>query len=297
MKAQRICYFLLAGLVVLNACRKEHSADPVESGIPVSLDTLPHEAGLPAPNLPPSQNRIPSYRLSSVDYNSTPGGTGYYHYNGDGTVQQIQYGSSQSATTNVDYSYNNKAISEIREGHSEYKTLYTYEKGWISIISRTSVISHRGYKFVFTYNTNGTVARMKYYNINEAGDVLIYSTTYTYDTNNLPAKITSVANNSTTIIWTVDGYSNECDFNPLTFSNTSLGERYELYNLPVMSQLKRLPSKINKTFLNSSGVATNEQTLEYNYTLTGKRLDKIVTSARYPANPQYNYSSEMVFHY
>ncbi|AXY77802.1 hypothetical protein D3H65_29125 [Paraflavitalea soli] len=297
MKAQHISFFLLAGLVTFNACRKDGSAGLTKPDVTRIVDTLPHEPGLPAPNLPASQNRISNYRLSSIDYNSDPGGTAYYHYNGDGTTRQVQYSARHSGTTNVDYTYDNNALSEIMAEHSEYKTKYTYEKGWISTISHVSSISNRGYKFLFTYNTNGTVARMKYYNINEAGDVLIYTNTYTYDTNGLVKKITAVANNSTSVILSINSYSSECDFNPLTFSGITLGDQYELFNQPVMSQLKRLPARITKTFLNNAGAVTSEVGIDYNYTITGTRLDKVVTSIRYPANPQSNSSSEMVFHY
>lgn len=293
MKAQVVC-FLLGGLILFNACRKTGSPGPEDPG---KLDTLPHEPGVSAPNLPGLQNTIAGYRISSVDYNSDPGATAYYHYNSDSTLRQIQYKVTQRGTTNVDYTYNNKAISQIVTDGSENKIGFLYEKGWINTISHTSVITNRGYKFIYTYNMNGTVAIMRYYNKNEAGDHLIYTNTYTYDSNRLPKKITSVANNSTTIVWTIDGYSEECAFNPWTFTNIGLNELYSFYNLPVLSQLNRLPKKFSKAFINSSGVMTSEMSIEYNYTLTGKRLDKVIISTRYPANPQSNYSSEMLLHY
>jgi hypothetical protein len=296
MKALCKCFVLLAGLVVLNACDKDPSAEPVEPEIPVTLDTLPHEPGVSAPNLPGSQNRISSYRLSSIDYNTEPSGKGYYHYNADGTVQQIQF-SFRGGTATMNYTYNNQALSQIMEEHSEYKTEYTYEKGWISNISQLSTISHSGYKFFFSYNANGTVANLRYYNQNDVGSTLIYTSTYTYGTDQLLKKITSVGNNSSKVISVIESYSDECDFNPLTFVNNSLGELYTIYNLPVLSQMKRLPKKIKEIFVNSAGTPISEMNIEYNYTFTGKRLDTVLTSTRYPASPQSNHTSEMALHY
>lgn len=282
MKKQSLFFSSVFALFLLPACNKEDA---------------PTDEPPPVPGLPRPQNAIPAFRVSSVLYKLDPEATGDYEYNSDSTLKAIVYREAQGNIGKVDYIYQQKAISQIVEAGSVYDLSFGYLQGRIHTMERRHRTSNSGYRFTFAYNTNGTVDTLKYYNRNAGTEQLTYTSVYHYDASHLPVKIVSTAYNHSVVTWTIEGYSAECDFNPWTFAYFSLNELYTYYNLPVLSQLNRLPLKITKTLKNTSGATVTDQVIKYSYTLQGKRLDKVVTTYEYPASPQAGSTHELELRY
>jgi len=99
------------------------------------------------------------------------------------------------------------------------------------------------------------------------------------------------------VTWTIESYSDVCDFNEWSFISTSLNEMYELYNYPVLSRLDRLPKKVVQSMQQGNAAPTVQKIIESDFTILNERLDKINSSITYPKNPNYNTSSESLFNY
>jgi hypothetical protein len=242
MSLIKFCLTLLAFSLVFTACNRD-------------LSLLPDEEPTPQP--------IPKYLLKSLEY-KTFNATSVYTYNPDSTLQKI-VSTSHIASSTANFTYANKMISAVNVSGSLTRTIYTYINGKIStIFFSTMGQNDRGHELDFTYNSAGKVSKVVYTYLNEAGELPKYVSTYEYNTAGLPSEIASVTGN-TTVSWHIEEYSNECDFSPFTFIHYSLDELYELYNFPVISQMKRLPKKIIETIQVGSAAANTEKIEEIDF--------------------------------
>lgn len=243
----------------------------------------------------PPPETIPKYLLRSLEYKSF-NATSVYTYNPDSTIQKI-VSSSNIASSITNFTYSNKMITNVHVSLSQNKVVYTYTQGKVSSVFFTTMgRDDRGHKLSFTYNSVGKVSKLHYTYLNEAGEQPKYVSTYEYNAFGLPSKIVSVTGN-TTVTWYIEEYSGECDFSPFTFIHYSLDELYELYNYPVISQVKRLPKKIVETIQTGGATAVTEKIVEIDFTIVNKRIDKMVTHLNFVRQPQYNTSSEVIFNY
>ncbi len=245
--------------------------------------------------LTPSPVSAPKDLLKSVEFKNL-NATGVYEYRSDSTLQKITYtGTSTGYITS--FQYNTNGISKIMLTGSLYQSTYVYTNGKISAIFMTEQgLEQKGNKLVYTYNANGNVSELRYYTINEAPAQLKYTSTYTYDTGGQLAKVVSI-NNTSKVTWTIDAYSDSCEFIPWTFIGTGLDELYEVYNYPVLSRMNRLPKKITQIVQVNGAAPYVEKIRETNFTLTGKRIDKTISTLTFPQHPAYNSSWEVLFHY
>lgn len=274
MNLSRFCFTLLALSLIFTACNKDRS---------------------PLTDEKPTPQPIPKYLLKSLEY-KTFNATSVYTYNPDSTLQKIvSTGNIASSTAN--FTYVNRLISAVSVSGSLTSTIYTYNNGKIStIFFSTMGQNDRGHKLTFTYNSAGKVSKLVYTYLNEAGELPKYVSTYEYNTAGLLSKIVSVTGN-TTVTWYIEEYTNECDFHPFTFIHYSLRELYELYNYPIISQMKKLPKKIVQTIQVGSGVAITEKIEVIDFTINDNRINKMVTHLNFVNHPEYNTSSEVIFNY
>jgi hypothetical protein len=269
MKIVNPAIFVLSFALVVTGCRKGDHKDP---------DT-----------------NTEKYRLRAINY-ITFNGTANYSYNTDSTLKKIQYSNGTSGYT-VAFEYDNRRVTLISVSSSLYEHRYNYDNGRISTTVDTQIGQpHLGNKFFYSYNADGTVSELRYYDLNEAGEELVYSSTYEYNSERLPSRIISV-NGSNKVIWTIESYSKVCDFNEWSFISASLNEMYELYNYPVLSKLNRLPKRVVQSMQQGSAAPTVQKVIESDFTIIDERLDKIRSSISYPNHPNYNTSSEAIFDY
>jgi hypothetical protein len=277
MKKIYLPIWLITLAIVFSACEK-HDAElqPIKDNIPS----------------PPKSTK---YLLRSAEW-KTFDHKAEYKYNPDSTLQQITYIKAGV----VDFQYVNKNIKAVALSASLYKTHYYYNAaGQIQSVLRVPKQAGTGstQKFDYQYLANGNVAEMKYWQVTEAGSKLIYTNTYTYNAQNMLTSVTAVAYNGYKIIWTIESYSEVCDFNPLIFMDTELSELYEIYNYPVLSRLMRLPGKIVKSVVTNAQTTSVEKILAMQYTIQQEKLEKAVHSVTYPDHANLNTSSEIFYNY
>ena len=218
-------------------------------------------------------------------------------YNNDSTVKTVNYiGTGSSYAVNYLYSQGNIARFELEGPFYSYEFQYDSNvrisgmKRWEQQANRYSE------ELEFSYNPNGTVSTLKYHQVNEAGRKLLHTHTYNYDAKNQLTEINSMASNGTRSKVTIEGYSTGFSFDPLWFMGISLDDSYMIYNYPLLSTMKGLPTKIVYTDY-PNGQPSINRVITVNYTINNKRIERQLTSIRYPQHPAYDTSSETVFTY
>ncbi|WP_207435259.1 hypothetical protein [Sabulibacter ruber] len=237
------------------------------------------------------------YLLRTVEWKSF-GQTAAYTYNADSTIKQVGQVDGNNA---IYFTYQNGALVEMALEGSDYKNNYAYNAAgqmltWTRAKKQPTSYGST-YLFEYKYNGNGTVSEMDYFKINEAGKQLVYHNQYEYNAQKLLSKVTATARNGQKIVWTIESYSEPFDFDPWVFISHDLSEKYELYNYPVLSKLTRLPRKMTKTVITQGQPARVEQVLTTDFTISQEKLEKMVNSIEYPAHPELNASSEVVYSY
>jgi hypothetical protein len=248
-------------------------------------------------NQPPGNN--PSsykYLLKTIEWDNGTKATLYY--NTDSTIKKIGY-VNQSLGDAVDYAWSAKRVINMSYASSLYTNTLNYNNDkLISVVNTYKDLSlPNGYKFEYAYNVNGTLKELKYYTINEAGTKLITTTTYDYNASGDPQTITTTQVNNIKIVYTIDSWSQQCEFNPWVFVSASLSEYYQLYNYPVLSKLKKLPGKLTKTIKEPGMPDKVDRITDNVYTITNQRLDKTVTTLSYPGHPELDQTQTAVYNY
>jgi hypothetical protein len=218
-------------------------------------------------------------------------------YNPDSTLKTIIY-QGQGSSYAVNYLYVDKRLQMIDLGETLYSYLYFYnnEGRIVSVKRKEEVNNYYNQDLVFSYNVNGTVAELKYYQTYEGAKKLIYTNTYTYNTSWQLKEITSVAHTGAKFIFKIESYSEPVSFNPLWFVGIDLNENYMIYNYPVLSRMHALPSRITKLTV-KDGRPVVEQIMTINSIIKNGQLQKQHTVISYPQRPSTDSSSETLFNY
>ncbi|MBC7935866.1 MAG: hypothetical protein H7Y86_11000 [Rhizobacter sp.] len=233
-----------------------------------------------------------SYVLDSMVWKNIPQTT-YFTYRAD-KLQDKAVSVYHSLRDTVSFEYNGQQISRIVSSRSRRTSNYAYHpSGKIASINLSGVGgigSH--YIFEFDYSAAGKLKTLNYFLQNEAGKKLQYACTYAYNTDGLVAAVTFVAPTGSTLTYTVEAYTPECNFNPWAFiSPVELTEGFAIYNLPLLQDMKRLPAKITKRI---TGIESIEHVTA---TVQNNNLDKMISAFEYPGSPASNFQYEVNFFY
>lgn len=203
-----------------------------------------------------------------------------FEYNADNTQKHIVYNTPYGIDT-VGFTYANGKLSTISSTRSLKTSQYAYNgKNQVSSIIMSSYFSIAKYEFDYGYNQSGRVASLQYSVLNEAGKTLVYNTVYDYDSAGELSKITSTDKNNHQVILLIKSYTDKILFNPWPFiSTTDLEEMYELYNLPVLSTLKKLPVRVERI------VPGYKSIYETEFTMNSLKLEKTLSSSYYEDDP------------
>lgn len=246
----------------------------------------------------PTGNEPPAYKylLKSIEWDNGTKAT--VHYNNDSTIQYMAYANAASSEV-VNFTWSGKKLVNMSYASSMYTNTFNYNNGiLVSVVNAyKDQRSPHGYKFEYAYGANGNLSELKYFTINEAGAKLVTTSTYDYKATGELQSITTTQTNNVKIKFTMEGYSENCEFNPWTFISPALHEWYALYNYPVLSNLKKWPVKITRTIQEPGQTDRVERIDESVYTITNQRLDKITTTVSYPRHPELNQSYNTVFSY
>jgi hypothetical protein len=248
-------------------------------------------------DLPPVDNP-PAYKFLVRTIEWDNGTIGTVQYNNDSTIKSIAY-ANQSSSSVVDFTWSDKKLVNMSYASSLYKNTFNYDNGkLVNVVnSYKDISSPNGYKFEYTYHSNGLLSELRYFTINEAGTKLVTTTIYDYKANGDLQHITTTQTNNVQIKYAIELNPVDCEFNPWTFISASLSEYYQLYNYPVLSKLKKLPAKITKTVQQPGQAASVDRIDNSVYTITNQRLDKIETTQSYPAHPELDQSHTTIFKY
>lgn len=236
----------------------------------------------------PSKQEEPAPLLRKIEWNV--GLVAQYEYNPDSTLKQIASLQGTISSLNT-YTYTNKRLIEVNTGHSLYTNKFHYTGDLLTSIVNASIhpTLPDSYKLEYEYDNRKRLSRLLYYDIHEGGQTLKASSTYTYNTEDLPVKITTQS--GAAIINTyVDAYSDKHRFNPWVFVAIGLSENYTLYNFPIMRNAQRLPAVVRTTRINPGQPEVLEKTVTNTYFIQNLRLDSVKSSFVFDKEPQYNSS-------
>lgn len=244
---------------------------------------------------PQETPELPVVLLRGIDWSN--GTTALMHYNTDSTLKEIAY-RFQNIVGSTVFTWQNKRLKDMADDRSMYKNTFYYDQSRIShyINSYKEVALPSSYKMEYSYNSNGTVATLKYYTTNEAGTTLKTSSVYTYNTKGELTKVVSQqANNIYTHI--IEAYSDSTYFNPLMFVETGLSENYSVYNVPVLSKMKKYPAKIIRKVKLGNDDEFVDKIEENNCVIENRHIKKISTKITVPGMPGYENSIVATFKY
>ncbi|WP_345026162.1 hypothetical protein [Ravibacter arvi] len=218
-------------------------------------------------------------------------------YDADSTLSRIRYSFRNVAGSTV-IEWEGKRVKSMYEDESRNKNTYYYADGRIShfINSPRQATSAGGYKMEFDYKSNGQLAKLRYFVINEAGTNLKTETVYEYSSSGDLMKATTTGDNSI-VTHTIEQYSAPVDFNPLIFIEVGLYENYTVFNLPVMTRMKKYPLRIVRTVQIGNEAAYIDKIDEHICEISNRRLNKIKSTITVPKMPQYSKSVTGVFEY
>lgn len=261
---------ILSGIFVFSACDKDDS-----------------------PANEPDET-VPRYLLRAIDWNN--GLKARFNYS-DSALTDINF-TFQNTSGKTVYKWAGTKMIELYDEESLYKNVYHYSNdGKLSFIANTvkSGTMSSSYTLEFSYKS-GKVDSLKYFRINEAGKHLETSTSYHYNGSGELFKAITVAGNNS-ITHNIDNWSPVVSFNPLNYIESTLDENYTIYNYAVMNQSDKLPAKITRSFKIGNTEEEVDKIEENEYTLTGFRIDKVVTAISYPDMPGSNKTIEAVYTY
>lgn len=236
----------------------------------------------------PSNEEKPMSLLRKIEWNV--GLVSQYEYNSDSTLRQIASLQRTISSLNT-YTHTNKRVTEVNTGHSLYTNKFYYTGDLLTSIINASIhpTLPDSYKLEYEYDNKKRLSRLLYYDIHEGGQTLKASSTYLYNAEGLPTKI-STQSGAAVINTYVDAYSDQHRFNPWVFMAIGLSENYTLYNYPVLRNAQRLPAIIRTTRINPGQPEVLEKTVTNIYFIHNLRLDSVKSSVVYDTEPQYNSS-------
>lgn len=224
------------------------------------------------------------------------GVTGIFTRNADSTVKSISY-SGVRIPTQLEFSYDRFGLSKAEVSNSLDGKFLLYDalSGELSTMIKAikTGTGYRNYaKATFDNSVSGRLESLNYYTVNEAGSILSYTSSYAYNTNGLPEKITVIDKNNNKRVIAFEGYSDEVVFEPICFIDFDMGEFFSIYNnstLALLSKLHRFPGRLKITDYRGSQVS-REKLVETDFTISSKKLVKQIikiTGSEFPT-PQYS---------
>lgn len=271
-----ISHYIIVILLAVSGCKK--------------TDTITDPITIPVPT--PNANTAKAL-LREIKW-ITDGAMAELVYHPDSTLKTLHYHGTGSAYA-VDYSYDQKRVVSSSVGnilhHQEF--IYDANKRITTIISRETLSGTDHQDLEFTYGANGQVSAMKHYQTGVSGKILASTSTYEYDNNLLSKIVTNQRNGDKTII-TIEAHSKAFDYDPLAFVGTSLGNYFQLYNLPVLGTLKGLPSRYTRT-TDHKGLPS--ELVNSNFVISNKKIIKQTILTSFANHPQFDYISEMEYKY
>lgn len=287
----KIAHLFLLAAICLAGCSKKDTPPPAPPD-----DSKP--SPLPVPNL---AKVVKGYLLKACDISLVPGGNFRidYAWNPDSSLKRYQsrFAGAQDAT-DVDFHYSNGQLSRITTENSLSEGVYEFENGRVKRLTSRHTINPTGRNYYFTYNADGTVNTITYKNYNEAGEHLQQEVRYTYDAQKRPTVITKTQPNGHTFVLRIQEWSAPFSFSPWIFSESEMDlTLYELFNVPLLFTLDRMPTKFTENEQPVGGTETVKCRWELTYTIQQDRLEQRRAQLTYPNDPQLNRTVEHTFHY
>jgi hypothetical protein len=214
MQKLSVVSWFISCIVILSACSK-------------------HGAPTPTPVPPVNIPRIARPLLDSMVWKQYAT-TAYFAYRADSLQDKITTVSPGVSDT-VHFEYNGRQISRIYNLRLNRESDYVYDAaGKIVLISMTGYANlAEHYVYEYGYDATGRLSSNSYSVQTGADKQLITSSTYEYDANGLPSKIKGTTPEGVSFAYTIDTYTEECNFNPWVFiEELDPAEGFEIYNLP-----------------------------------------------------------------
>ena len=262
---------IISNAILLSGCSKEHEPFPAPPPVPT-----PQGAG-------PLLDSMVWSQLAT---------TTYFAYRADSLQDKITTVSSYVSDT-VRFTYNGRQLSHITNNRLNRSSDYFYNAaGKITLITMSDYGGNGHFRFAYGYDGAGRVNSLVY--SLEQGTVTekLYTATYQYDASGFLSAVNGLTEDGTIVTLTIDGYTEECNFNPWLFAGpVDPSEVLEIDNLPFLQTLKRLPAKITKTATNAKFIR------QLTTTLQDHNLSRMVTARDFPLNPTLNYQAEVNLFY
>ncbi|WP_207534160.1 hypothetical protein [Desertivirga arenae] len=207
-------------------------------------------------------------------------GTETYSYNADSTLKKTIAGSTGATTMTRDFNYTNKKLTQVIKSNLMEENYEYNSHGRISsIVEKLVGTSYPGTKLEFDYNTDGTLKTMKYYEFDDLRSNLKSTSTYEYDNQKRPYKITTIgqSNPGTKVIFDLENYSGNFYINPFSLLEPwhLVAEDYQVYNFALLSSLNRLPGKVTRK-IEVNGTVQETESETFTYEVKNNRLESIL---------------------
>jgi hypothetical protein len=261
---------IIACFWALSGCSKDHEPTPVP---------------------PVKTPRATGPRLDSMVWNNLATTT-YFSYRPDSLQDKITTVSTYVSDT-VRFTYNGRQLSHITNNRLQRSSDYFYNAaGQITLVTMDEYSGTGHFRFAYGYNGAGQLNSLAI-SLDKAGTTeQLYSCSYVYDTNGLLSKVNGMSPDGSTVTLTIDGYTDECNFNPWILAEpVDPSEVVEIDNLPFLQSTKRLPVKITKT--GNNGIIRRQLTA----TIKDHNLSKAVIGREFSGSPASNFQTDVDFFY
>ncbi|WP_298715282.1 hypothetical protein [Chitinophaga sp.] len=259
------------------------------------------EAPPPTPPVANIAKVVKGHLLKACDISLQPGGNFRisYQWNADSSLKKYSaVNPATQAETAVDFHYSNGELSRITTENSLSEGVYSFKDGKVDRVSSRHLINPTGRNYYFTYNTDGTLARIRYFRYNEAGEQLQLEVTYAWDAAKRPTVIINTQPNGHVRTIRIQAWSEPFSFSPWIFSESEMDlENFELFNVPMLFHLDRMPSRFTEHTKPAGGTETLVRRWELDHTIQQDKLTFRKALVIYPADPQLNRTIEHTFHY
>jgi hypothetical protein len=272
MNNLKIAALLIAAILIAPSCKKEKDVQSPTGNTPIEL-------------------------VKSVTWNVGVTHDLVFTYNADNTIKHYTSGSSNlPGKYTSTFNYESNKLKEVLFETSS-ATRFTYTNNRITQMSYFNDNVETGRK-EYTYNSQGNMAELKV--LVALNNVLSVTekTTYHYNvqqvlTDSETEWFDEQGNKTATIMRSYESWSPDVDINPFSLLHPLYEHQaHEIFDVVVLSTLKKLPKKITETGNPEYGPVT----YEYKLSNTRKRIDKLKCTIQLAGSAPYN-TAEAIFHY
>lgn len=231
--------------------------------------------------------------LRSVEWNN--GMKAGMEYNTDNHLSKINYNLNGEVSSTV-FNWQQKQLSVMYDTRSGGKTqfYYTGNKLTHSIYSNPES-AEDGYKLEYSYRADGKVEKLVYSIITGAGAEPDIISKYYYAANGDLKEVES-SDGENNVLQTFE-WSVAVNFDALAFLNTGLVDSYTYLNTPVLSSMKKYPTKVTRKLSYGDQLPEIDKIEENTLTIANQRIEKMQTKITMPAFPENNLNSTAAFKY